>query len=89
MFKTSGGKYVVPPLLEGQLKQSLFIEQVMVIGEGEKMPAALIQPDFLFIKHWIERKRKGWKKMLKIGLGDTFSISFASVDFNKGNKKWT
>jgi long-chain acyl-CoA synthetase len=36
MFKTSGGKYVVPPLLEGQLKQSLFIEQVMVVGEGEK-----------------------------------------------------
>ena len=56
MFKTSGGKYIVPPLLEGELKQSLFIEQVMVIGENEKMPAALIQPDFVFIKDWIERK---------------------------------
>ena len=56
MFKTSGGKYVIPPLLEGELKQSLFIEQVMVIGENEKMPAALIQPNFVFIKDWIERK---------------------------------
>ena len=37
MFKTSGGKYVIPPLLEGQFKQSLFIEQIMVVGEGEKM----------------------------------------------------
>ena len=56
MFKTSGGKYIVPPLLEGDLKQSLFIEQVMVIGENEKMPAALIQPNFVFIRDWIERK---------------------------------
>ena len=52
MFKTSGGKYVVPPLLEGELKQSLFIEQVMVIGEGEKMPAAIIQPNFEYLKDW-------------------------------------
>ncbi len=52
MFKTSGGKYVVPPLLEGQLKQSLFIEQVMVVGEGEKMPAAIIQPNFEYLKDW-------------------------------------
>ncbi len=52
MFKTSGGKYVVPPLLEGQLKQSLFIEQVMVVGEGEKMPAAIIQPNFEFLRDW-------------------------------------
>jgi long-chain acyl-CoA synthetase len=52
MFKTSGGKYVIPPLLEGELKQSLFIEQVMVIGENEKMPAAIIQPNFEFLKGW-------------------------------------
>jgi len=58
MFKTSGGKYVVPSLLENQLKQSRFIEQIMVIGEGEKMPAALIQPNYEFIKDWIERKEK-------------------------------
>lgn len=55
MFKTSGGKYVIPSLLENQLKMSRFIEQVMVIGEGEKMPAALIQPNFEFVKEWAKR----------------------------------
>ena len=58
MFKTSGGKYVIPTLLENELKQSRFIEQVMVVGEGEKMPAALIQPNFEFLEDWIERKKK-------------------------------
>lgn len=52
MFKTSGGKYVIPPLLEGELKQSLFIEQVMVVGEHEKMPAAIVQPNFQYLKEW-------------------------------------
>jgi long-chain acyl-CoA synthetase len=42
----------VPPLLEGELKQSLFIEQVMVVGENEKMPAAIIQPNFEYLKDW-------------------------------------
>lgn len=52
MFKTSGGKYVAPQLLENRFKQSRFIDQLMVVGEGEKMPAALIQPNFEFIKEW-------------------------------------
>lgn len=65
MFKTSGGKYVVPSLLENQLKQSRFIEQIMVIGEGEKMPAALIQPNFEFINDWIERKKKNIEKSME------------------------
>jgi len=54
MFKTSGGKYVIPPLLENDMKQSLFIEQIMVVGEGEKMPAAIIQPNFEYIIDWIK-----------------------------------
>ena len=57
MFKTSGGKYIIPPLLENDMKQSLFIEQIMVVGEGEKMPAALIQPNFDFVRDWIELKK--------------------------------
>ncbi|GAA4291684.1 AMP-dependent synthetase/ligase [Aestuariibaculum suncheonense] len=55
MFKTSGGKYVAPALLENQFKQSRFIEQIMVIGEGEKMPAALIQLNYDFVKEWGKR----------------------------------
>lgn len=56
MFKTSGGKYVAPQMIENTMKQSRFIEQIMVIGEGQKMPAALIQPNFEFIEDWASRK---------------------------------
>ena len=57
MFKTSGGKYVAPQLLENRFKQSRFIEQIMVVGDGEKMPAALIQPDFVFLRDWAKKHR--------------------------------
>jgi long-chain acyl-CoA synthetase len=56
MFKTSGGKYIAPAVLESALKQSRFIEQIMVLGAGEKMPAALIQVNFDFAKAWAIRK---------------------------------
>ncbi|CAM1365112.1 Long-chain acyl-CoA synthetase [Tenacibaculum sediminilitoris] len=55
IFKTSGGKYIAPAILEGELKKSRFIEQVMVIGEGEKMPAAFIQIAFDFVQEWAKR----------------------------------
>ena len=55
MFKTSGGKYVAPQLLENRCKQSRFIEQIMVVGEGEKMPAAIIQPNFDHIFEWAKK----------------------------------
>jgi long-chain acyl-CoA synthetase len=57
IFKTSGGKYIAPAVLEGKLKESRFIEQVMVIGESQKMPAAIIQPHFEFLIEWIKRKK--------------------------------
>lgn len=57
MFKTSGGKYVAPQLLENRCKQSLFIEQIMVVGDGQKMPAALIQLNFEFIEEWAQKKK--------------------------------
>jgi len=57
MFKTSGGKYVAPQVLENSFKQSRFIEQIMVIGDGEKMPGAFIQPNFDFITEWALRHK--------------------------------
>ncbi|MEE9350109.1 MAG: long-chain fatty acid--CoA ligase [Flavobacteriaceae bacterium] len=56
IFKTSGGKYVSPVLLENDLKESQFIEQVVVFGDGEKMPTAVIQPNFTFLQEWCKRK---------------------------------
>jgi long-chain acyl-CoA synthetase len=56
IFKTSGGKYIIPQVMENKFKESRFIEQIMVIGEGEKHPAALIVPSYDFVKEWTERK---------------------------------
>ena len=70
MFKTSGGKYVAPQIIENIMKQSRFIEQIMVVGEGEKMPAALIQPNFEFIEDWAKKKN--------IDLGDGSEESIAT-----------
>ncbi len=57
MFKTSGGKYIAPQVIENQAKASKFIEQIMVVGDGEKMPCAFVQPDFNFARHWAERHK--------------------------------
>lgn len=56
MFKTSGGKYIAPQIIENIFKQSRFIEQVMVVGEGEKMPCAIIQPSFEVLKEYLKIK---------------------------------
>jgi len=57
IFKTSGGKYIVPAFIENEFKHSAFIEQIMIIGEGEKMPAALIQLNFEHTKNWCKIKK--------------------------------
>jgi long-chain acyl-CoA synthetase len=52
IFKLSSGKFIVPQVIENKFKESLFIEQIMVIGEHEKFASALIAPDYLFLKEW-------------------------------------
>ena len=61
IFKTSGGKYIAPQVLENELKQSLFIEQIMIVGEGEKMPGAIIQPNFEHVKFWLKENNIQYK----------------------------
>ncbi len=56
MFKTSGGKYIAPQVIENQMKQSLFIEQIMVVGAGRKMPTALIQPNVEYVINWLKEE---------------------------------
>lgn len=56
MFKTSGGKYIAPQKIENLLKGSVFIEQSVVIGSGQKFPAAIIVPAFSYIKSWLAEK---------------------------------
>tara|TARA_B100000989_G_scaffold129011_1_gene95807 strand:+ start:610 stop:2385 length:1776 start_codon:yes stop_codon:yes gene_type:complete len=57
MFKTSGGKYIAPQVIENVMKQSVYIEQIMVIGENQKFPAALIQLNFEAVEAWAREKQ--------------------------------
>lgn len=56
IFKTSGGKFIAPLPIENKMKESLFIRNMMVIGENQKFCAALIVPEFDFIQKWCEKK---------------------------------
>lgn len=57
MFKSSGGKYIAPQVIENKFKESFFIEQVMVIGENEKFASALISPNFKFLHDWCSKHK--------------------------------
>lgn len=56
MFKTSGGKYIAPQVLENRYKESPFIEHVLVVGEGQRFPAALIVPSFDYLRSYCQIK---------------------------------
>jgi long-chain acyl-CoA synthetase len=56
IFKTSGGKYVAPQLIENKLKESPFIGQTMVVGENRKFPAALVVPAFDAVKEYFRQR---------------------------------
>ncbi|PCH53482.1 MAG: long-chain fatty acid--CoA ligase [Flavobacteriaceae bacterium] len=91
IFKTSGGKYVVPALLENEMKQSRFIEQIVVIGEGQKMPAAIIQPNFEFLRKWARKHHEPVSEINEDLIQNPHSIKRIQKEINKGNKnfaKW-
>lgn len=56
IFKTAGGKYVAPQTIENKFKETPLVEQVMVLGENRKFPAALIVPNFVALKAWAGKK---------------------------------
>ncbi|MFP5078983.1 AMP-dependent synthetase/ligase [Pedobacter sp. JCM 36344] len=56
IFKTAGGKYVAPQMIENKFKETILVEQVMVLGENRKFPSALIVPNFVALKGWAEKK---------------------------------
>lgn len=61
IFKTSGGKYIAPQVIENKFRESSFIGNVMVIGENRHFPAAIIIPDFEYLQSWCEVKGHPWK----------------------------
>ncbi|OQP46966.1 AMP-dependent synthetase [Niastella yeongjuensis] len=56
LFKTSGGKYVAPLPIENKLKESIFVEQIMVVGAEKKFVGALIIPAFPTLKDWARKQ---------------------------------
>jgi len=56
MFKTSGGKYIAPQVMENKFKESLLIEQLMVVGADKNYPSALIVPSFDGLREYCKRK---------------------------------
>lgn len=52
IFKLSSGKYIAPQVIENLLKESIFIEQAMVVGDHEKFASALISPNFDYLHGW-------------------------------------
>ncbi|WP_111708574.1 AMP-dependent synthetase/ligase [Lutibacter citreus] len=91
IFKTSGGKYIVPALLENSMKESRFIEQVLVIGEGQKLPAAIIQPNFDFLREWARIHHEPIPGSNQDLIENPHIIERIAVEIKKGNKgfgKW-
>jgi long-chain acyl-CoA synthetase len=88
IFKTSGGKYIAPQHLENAMKQSFFIEQVMVIGEGERMPAAIIQLNREFVEEWAERKGIKLGASLKEIISNEMVINRIQKEIDKVNEQF-
>ena len=70
------------------MKQSRFIEQIMVIGEGEKMPAALIQPAWEFISEWNKKKNKGLSNDPKELINNEILIARIQKEIDKHNERF-
>ncbi len=85
IFKTSGGKYIAPQPIENKMKESFFIEQIMVIGENRKHPAALIIPSFPYLEKWCEIKGLKYEtKEELVRLKEVYERIWEEVE--KGNK---
>jgi len=104
IFKTSGGKYVAPQPIENKMKESPFIEQMMVVGPERKFTAALIVPAFANLKTWCEKNgvphqsndeminqplvQKHFKSIV-----EKFNVQFNHIEqvkkFELLNKEWT
>lgn len=104
LFKTSGGKYVAPQVIENKLKESRYIEQVIVVGENEKFVSALIVPNFLVLRDWCNQAKITFKSNADIAKHpavvelvqkeiDRINVNFGHVEqvkkFELMQEEWT
>jgi len=90
MFKTSGGKYVAPQVLENKFKECPLIEQLMVIGENQKFPAALIVPNLDNVKHWCKENNVNYTNEADLIKNKEVIAEIEKYikEFNKGFGSW-
>ncbi len=85
IFKTSGGKYIIPQMIENKLKESPFIEQAMVIGENQKFAAALVVPAFAHFSEWGKQNRIDFGDAAALA-GDSRARDKVRAEIEKVNK---
>lgn len=92
MWKTSGGKYIAPQVLENKFKESPFIEQVVIVGEGRKFPGALIVPNFDHLYGWMKEHDIKFNKDMKsavVAMDKVKAKISSEVErLNEGFGKW-
>ncbi|MGY6562388.1 MAG: AMP-dependent synthetase/ligase [Luteibaculaceae bacterium] len=90
IFKTSGGKYIAPQVMENKFKESNFIEQIIVVGENKKHPAALIVPAEPFVKDWCNIKNIPFQNMEELCKSERFvsRIQEEVTKYNASFGKW-
>ncbi len=91
IFKLSNGKFVAPQLIENRLKESAFIDQVMVVGEHQKFASALLVPDFKYLKEWRASKNlvNGKTNQELISLPEVTEVFNEEISkINKGLQEW-
>jgi long-chain acyl-CoA synthetase len=90
MFKTSGGKYIAPQVMENKFKECPLIDQLMVIGENQKFPAALIVPNFESVRVWCQENNITYTTDAAISKNADLIAEIGKYvkEFNKGFGDW-
>ena len=76
IFKLSSGKFIAPQPIENMVKESAFIDQVMVVGEHQKFASALLVPDFKYLKEWCKQRKlpKGGEREDLIAIPEVLAV---------------
>ncbi len=86
IFKLSNGKFVAPQPIENKIKESVFIDQVMVVGENEKFASALLVPDSKYLKEWCASKNLSTGSSLKEWISQPEVMAVFNEEISKINQ---
>jgi long-chain acyl-CoA synthetase len=87
LFKTSGGKYVAPAPIENKLKESRYVEQVMLVGDNRKYVTALIVPSFLHLQAWAKDNGVNYESNKQI-VGNEKIKALINAEIGETNKEF-